>query len=56
MIEQKKKIAEYKEKKRMTEELLAQASLEEYGDEDDEALSKFNSMLEKGLRPPPAVN
>lgn len=56
MKEQKKKIAEYKEKKRMTEELLAHASLDEYGDEDeDDRLSKYASMLEKGQRPPPAV-
>ena len=57
MKEQKKKIAEYKEKKRLTEELLAQASLDDYGDEEqDEAMSKYTSMLEKGMRPPPAVN
>ena len=56
MMEQKKRVAEYKEKKRMTEELLAQANMEDYGDEEeDEALKKFNSMIEKGQRPPPAV-
>ena len=64
--EQKKKVAEYKQKKQITEQLLANATMDDYGDDDEYASNSDQDelvldaisqayMQQKGQKPPAVI-